>query len=796
LVLVIFATSGETAGDAEAARPLDDHLVPLPGTDWTVWRDAVLRATGFPAAGLGWFSDPGFAAAADAYLDGSMDLEELTAVHAEAMERARRVSAELKAHPLFREAVTWQNPALAGHLPRAGVTSREEGNGRWRRKQWNRDDTFARYWQRYCGKNDTIGFFGPVSWVTLDPDGPPLGVHCGPGLLRSRHAQLEFWAVKAFADHVAADPVVRPWLPVGRHPHVLLDGRRVLRAGDDPLELTATEAALFARCDGTRTAAEIVADPAVDGGGEEKTALLEGLVERGVLWWGADLPQTPQADQVLESVLTAIADDEARDRALSGFRRLEAALAGVSAAAGDADRLMDAVDVLEAEFAAVTGEAISRRPGSMYAGRRLFYEDTVRDLDLSFGKPLLEALAGPFGRILLPAARWLSTAVAEAYSAAFRTLYDKLLEPGTDGVPLDRFWVAAQSLFEGDGLPADEAAQEFVRRWTTLFDADSLEPGTRRVTASSAELADRAAELFPAPRPGWATARIHSPDLHICAPSAEAVARGEFTVVLGEMHAMWPTLDCAVFVDRHPEPERLYTAFLRDIGTRISPAYQDWCAHFTPRIATVLAETDEQLAFSAAAGIDRSRLLPVMALTVVERDGELVVTGAGGRVFPLFAVFDVPIAFLAAEILEPGIVPRQDQPQKVTHSPRMTIDRLVAARETWRTTVGTSGLTVRSGRLAEYLAARRLRRDLGLPERVFIKIKTETKPVFVDLTSPRYVSSLCTMLRSVSDRHGEDVQIVITEMLPDVDQAWLPDADGQLYFSELRIQLRDPMAAG
>ena len=34
---------------------------------------------------------------------------------------------------------------------------------------------------------------------------------------------------------------------------------------------------------------------------------------------------------------------------------------------------------------------------------------------------------------------------------------------------------------------------------------------------------------------------------------------------------------------------------------------------------------------------------------------------------------------------------------------------------------------------------------------------------------------------------GEQRRLTITEMLPDLDQLWLPDADGELYTAELRL---------
>ena len=117
------------------------------------------------------------------------------------------------------------------------------------------------------------------------------------------------------------------------------------------------------------------------------------------------------------------------------------------------------------------------------------------------------------------------------------------------------------------------------------------------------------------------------------------------------------------------------------------------------------------------------------------------------------------------------------------------------ARETWRTTIGDAGLADAGTRPEQYLAARRLRAALGLPERVFARIATEIKPVYVDFTSPRYLSAFCTMLRSAAMTAGDKAAVAFSELLPTPEDAWLTDATGRRYFSELRIQVRDPMRA-
>lgn len=125
------------------------------------------------------------------------------------------------------------------------------------------------------------------------------------------------------------------------------------------------------------------------------------------------------------------------------------------------------------------------------------------------------------------------------------------------------------------------------------------------------------------------------------------------------------------------------------------------------------------------------------------------------------------------------------------YTPRITLDRLVVARQTWRTTVGESGLGTVTGERERFLAVRAWRRRLGLPEQVYVKLGTETKPCFVDLSSPAFANMFCAMVRAARGDRGDDVSLVVSEMLPGPDDAWVPDAQGRRYFSELRLHIVD-----
>jgi Lantibiotic dehydratase, N terminus len=154
-------------------------LVPL-GGDWALRRDFAVRSAGFPVAGL------------DAF---GTDNEQA---------RLRDVAAD----PAFREAVTWQNrdvlaSAVDGLLEAGGAPSEER----------RREEVVARYWQRYCSKNDTIGFFGPLAWGELREDGPAL-TQRSRALVRERTVHLETWCLERFLQTVTDDP----WLPLGPSP--------------------------------------------------------------------------------------------------------------------------------------------------------------------------------------------------------------------------------------------------------------------------------------------------------------------------------------------------------------------------------------------------------------------------------------------------------------------------------------------------------------------------------------------------------------------------------------------------
>lgn len=768
---------GTTDGDRTRRPAAAQHSVPLGDTGWQVWRDFVVRSAGFPIAGLAGFADPEIATAVDEHLQQPGDDSAIRQRVAESFIAQRVPLERVVVDPAFREAVSWQNPLA---LKAADRLLRDTADTSKRRQN---ERLVARYWQRYCAKNETIGFFGPAVWGTVSEDEPALTVRPGPALLRQRSVVIEDWALAELADAIGADPAVQPHLPIYRMSHLGLRDGELVSVHGAPIPLTPIESAVLDRADG-RAASAVAAELVASGRARNTSDVrltVDRLAERNLIRLGFDVPSQHAAEAALRGQCAALADPMAKARAEELLNQLLDVRDRVAAAAGEPAALGAALAELDAAFAQLAGVAPQRRAGQTYAGRSLCFEETTRDVDVTVGTALLDAVAEPLA-ILLRMANWVCARLEQSYLVALNSLFDDLAQESGE-TRLADLWFLAQGLFFGAGdRPVDEVSADFVHRWQQLLGLDSLPPTSNEVQLRSADLADRVDELFPVLPSSWPAGRLHSPDLQIAATDPAAIARGDFRVVLGEMHAGWATFDSGAMTLSHPNPDSLRDALAADLGThRLRLLYPENWPRFTGRLATVLGHhTDRWLAFSAepSRGVSLPDVLRTIDATVVRTPDGLRVC-ADGDSWPLVAAF--------SELLATQAVDSFKLTTDAARTPRVSIDRLVVSRASRRTTCAATTLVDLTDNTDRYLAVRAMRQALDLPELVFVSIGTETKPVYIDLSSPLFASVLAAMVRAAALAKGGDVPITFSEMLPAPPDCFLVDAGSQQYVSELRF---------
>jgi hypothetical protein len=737
-----------------------------------------------PAAGGAAAAELAALAAGQERLAGARrELERCLAAEAE---RTSRELEQMVSDERFQEALLWQNRQAFHHL-RESLLGKPDGPRNSRRRQ--NEELVASYLQRYCAKNDTIGFFGPVGWAELSHQGPAVVVRAGPRLLAERTVFFEAWGVDALARTLAADRAIQPWIAPRLLPFIRLEGDTLLVPGQTASRLQPGQAALLRACDGTRSARQLAGElreAATPGLRNEREVftLLDYMRKTGIVEWELAVPVEPYALAALRRQLEAIGDEAVRRRAMAAVAELEAARAEVAAAAGRPVDLDQALGRFESTFTRLAGASPTRAPGQTYASRTLLFEDCRRDLDLTLGPGVLAALGPPLA-LLLDSARWYTFRAAELCRPIFRRLYDELARAtGSPAVEAIELWYRLQPLlFAETSRLSDAALPEFQRRWAELL---PFAPGERRASFRAAALSDGVRAAFAAPHAGWAVGRYHSPDVLIAAASVEAVERGDFQLVLGEIHMGANTLNTWVFMTQHPQRESVARALAADLPEpRVVPiSGKHWPGLTTRTQIAFVPEHDYRLASThGAAGVDPGRVLPISSIVIEPAQGRLVARTRDGRLRrDVLDLFADALTFMIGSSFK--LLPA------TAHTPRVTIDRLVVARETWRFAAGELPFAGAEGSAERFAAVRRWADEQGLPRFVFVKSPVEKKPFCVDLTSPVLIELLAkTARRTAAARAAEPLQV--TEMLPDPGQAWLPDAAGQRYLCELRLVALD-----
>jgi hypothetical protein len=746
--------------------------------DWRWWREVVVRGSGFPANGVLRLASEALARKADSLVTADRGSKEWQAFREEFGEATVLLSTELQSiasQDDFLRAVTWQNHRLidgtiSSFLRWDPVTDKRH----FRHRQ--REELIASYWQRYCVKNDTIGFFGPSGWGKL---GDCARTRFAPGvrMLRSSEVFFEAWAIDRLAEVIEAVPGMPEWLMPRRLSFIKLDGNVLVEPPGRRVTLSPDCVGVLRLCDGTTRPSDIAI-----GAGLDMPAVLEilqVLQSRRWISWKLELPVSPRPERDLRRFLDGVGEEKARRQALEWLDALEAARDQVRDST-NAGTLAAALTSLDELFERITAAASSRNEGRTSGGRTLVYHDSSRDIDIVLGHDLVAA-ARPL-TLLSRAARWYCWRLGDDARDALLEVYRRAVARHGQPVDLSTIWLASlRALYGSIEASMRQIDAEFAKKWAAIF----LVPAdAREVAYRYDDLLPLVDEAFTAPGPGWAGARYFCPDVMVLATDLNALRNGDFTLVLGEAHMAINTMATNMFVTQHPHEADLLSCVDEDFPE--------------PRLLTVLPKEspprltvrthptlirDRDILVEAAhhtVAADRAGLVPGRDVEIVETEGRVLARLPGGEVFDFLDVF--------AEMLTSMVVNRfrlfADRP----HTPRVQIDQLVVSRESWRFNAAGLDFAAEKDEAARFVRTREWASALGIPRHVFVKSSLEEKPVYVDFTSPIYVNALARMVRRANtDERPPEETITVVEMLPAHDDLWLADHDGNKYTSEFRF---------
>lgn len=648
----------------------------------------------------------------------------------------------------FQEALLLSNPNVVETGLPSYLRHYEPGRRPSKVKYFERQ--LYAYVQRFCGKNDTTSFFGPVDYGWFSSS-------CGTSfkLDRQRGApwqrrltRLSYWAAQALADRVAADARVEAYL-VPR----LRDGCAAAATGilvtqrDQAVALPAAVLSALRWVDRELSTEDIRRRV-----GPDAWAQLEVLRTKGLLTLELRIP-TAEGDPLgwlcdwVERLPASCAARAEWAGVLETLRHYVARFAGLACG-----KKREELRRLESAFVLLSGCDARRHEGATYADRMLVYDEAQGDITAcELGPalthaikvklaPLLE-LAGGYSALLQAVCRRRALEVFDAMRGGGSVPYLAFVRE------LDRTVSVAECL-------SSAPVAGFLDHLCALA-RSRLEDG--RVVRLSA---DDLAPLRRTVPPGT----LVSPDCFVMAESAEAIAHGDFQLLVGELHHGAQVLShFLTFSERKG-----------DIVSALERALPPTRAGFE-RADLVYGRHQGKVFGLELPGLavevrgrslkPPSQVIPVAELRV-SREGDGLTLRAGARRLELYAG-DPRVAsnwiFGAPPVAAPRI-------RLGRHTPRVEIDGVVAQRATWELDAAECRL---DGKAAPetLLRATALRVGRGLPARCFARMPSERKPFFLDLTSVISVELFAAMTRAADT-------VTVTELLPLEDGMWLPGGDG------------------
>ena len=632
------------------------------------------------------------------------------------------------------------------------------------------------YLQRFCTKNETTSFFGPSFIGKFAESEKNMGLSRANGdRIKNRKVYAAMPWLEKILDGIINDDEIFKTLKPRLAPTVYLDKRKLVDGlKSKEYKLGRVDYQILCLLVGDNTVGKVSSE--LKKIGIDQKLIVERLrafIKEGLLLSGLEINRkTPEADEYLLSKLSII-PTEAKDEWCARLKRLVELKNKFEK--DDLPRRLNTILELRKIFSTLLVDLET----NIGKERRFFTEYCELNLELlDLGESIYHHLQSDIGLILDLACfnenklnklkssllyGWLKDNLKDGEISLKDTILNIIEKKGKKYSPF-AFGNMDLSFAAVENIP-----QAFLDLINKNKEANLARFNREEVKISLTEYLDTSNQ--PA---------ATGCDILICAANEEAINKGDYKIVFGEIHPMHTPLSIYKFFAETSLGGLNIVDEIKKIHRTIGKKYtlgdllvnlDDICIDF-PAILEVEYETRSGRIKNKASICD-------LKLKRKDNSVSLIVSG---KKKPVLLLAPLPYFGTMFSMISPVLSGLRSSVTK-EHFPRVEIDNFVFQREQWvflksdlffiRNDYEKKGVDL-------WLDLERWRRKKRIPRQFFLKIDAPEKPIFIDFEDYFAVETFMKFTKRAKEKMS------IIEMLPGPEDLWFKDREGR-YTSEFRL---------
>ncbi|MQT32969.1 lantibiotic dehydratase [Pseudomonas helleri] len=628
------------------------------------------------------------------------------------------------------------------------------------------------YAQRFCAKNDTSSFFGPLAWGHFK-DQQIANVQLTQNdttWLKDRHTFFENWVMQRLVEQINQQCPNTDCMPLKLNASCYLREQHLFMPINKSQRLTPLTAQVLHTINAQHkedVTFKQILNACSDISPYTLRDLLDHLVNKRIVRRGWDIsPRERNPIVRLQHYLATTGVSPDFQKAWhSRLHALEQARCDY--ANGDLIRRTEILEKLN-RLLGEAGVDLCRESGTMYVGRYPIYEDCSRNINISFGQTVFHQV----NKELAPLMRinqWLIKAIAHQLNSVFVEAWEQrqAINPCRTVDFLDLINTLAPLLPAIETSIIVDLNQRLETAWTQLLREFPAQSEVRLCATDIDHLISRLNKDLDVSDFTVFGSDYHSPDLLLSSASIEAFNLGHYEIIVGEVHPAVHTLSQPVADPFGPYNsqicQQVETIFQRprlilaDSPDSYQRSHIDW----------PLQPFYLQLVLPSGGGcVEPHQQFAAGRAKVLFVNGRLQVVDTLGQFSEdLLCVYPTPLHRIGFALADSAVAKHEYR--------RIWLGRTLYKRASWLFT--REQLPEPKGTIEELEYTMQWRAwavSQGLPRYAFIKIDTEPKPLFLDFDNPLSLDGIINALKSAG-------HVKFSEMRPGPDELWLEDARGR-----------------